>query len=141
MSENGLKDSGSRREFSSGAVRDAEQYKGRFDLIPFWPMLAYSAILEAGAKKYHDRNWQKGMPISVYLNSALRHLYKYMNGMRDEPHLWQAMWNIAGAIHTQICVYLSLYPKEFGDVANDLGDPTELLSDFEKKYIDNYIKE
>lgn len=115
-----LKDSGTRRSFDSGAVRDAAKMKGRFDLIPFWPQFAYASILEAGAKKYAANNWRKGMPISVYVNSAINHLAKYKSGLRDEPHLWQALWNIAGAVHTQIQIYFGNYPTEFNDLFSDV---------------------
>lgn len=131
-----IKDSGVRQEFSSGAVRDVQQGKGRFDLIPFWPMFAYAAVLEAGAKKYSDRNWQKGMPISRYTDSALRHLLKFQNGERDEPHLWMALWNCAGAIHTQILTHLGQYPAEFDDTKDSVGQPISAMTDFEIKAVD-----
>jgi Domain of unknown function (DUF5664) len=139
LTKTGLKDSGTRQEFSSGAVRDCQSSKGRFDLIPFWPIFAYSAILEAGAQKYAAKNWMKGMPISRYIDSALRHLFKYMSGMRDEPHLWQALWNIAGAVHTQVLIYLKMYPEEFNDLTDDTGKSIELLSEFEKIRIESVV--
>jgi hypothetical protein len=139
----GLKDSGTRTEFASGAVRDGAAKKGRLDLIPYWPMLAYGAILEAGAKKYAPNNWRKGMPISSYIKSAENHLQKYKSGFRDEPHLWQALWNIAGAVHTQIQIYLGIYPAAYNDLWSDitLSDSPELLGEFEKEYMAPFAKE
>ena len=142
-SANGIKDSGTRQEFQTGAVRDGQKNKGRFDLIPFWPTLAYAAIMEAGAEKYAANNWRKGMPISRYINSAQRHLEKYKCGMRDEPHLWQALWNVACAIHTQIQIYLGFYPQEFNDLYSDFispDQPVELLGDFEKERVEEFAK-
>ena len=138
-----LKDSGSRTEFSSGAVRDGAAKKGRLDLIPYWPMLAYGAVLEAGAVKYAPNNWRKGMPMSSYIKSAENHLQKYKSGWRDEPHLWQALWNIAGAVHTQIQIYLGFYPAELNDLWSDLTltEHPELLGKFEKEYIDPLKKD
>ena len=138
-----LKDSGTRKEFTSGAVRDAAKKKGRFDLISYWPMLAYGAVLEAGAIKYSPNNWRLGMPISSYINSAQHHLEKYKSGWRDEPHLWQALWNVAGAVHTQIQIYLGLYPAELNDLWSDLTlkSAPPLLGAFEKEYIDPVFKE
>lgn len=142
MSENTkeLKDSGVRQEFSTGAVRDAQTGKGRFDLIPFWPTLAYGCIMEAGALKYAANNWRKGMPLSRYIDSAQRHLEKYKAGFRDEPHLWQAFWNIGCAIHTQVQIYLGHYPKEFNDMYSDFHDTAEvpLFGEFETTRIDIY---
>lgn len=137
-----LKDSGTRQTFSTGAVRDAQENKGRFDLIPFWPLLAYATIMEAGAKKYIANNWRKGMPISKYINSAERHLEKYKAGFRDEPHLWQSLWNIGCAIHTQVELSFNRYPSEFNDLYSDLNSdhtvPVELFSEFEKTVLSPY---
>ena len=90
-----LKDSGERREFETGAVRDRAAGKGRFDLIPSQAMFRYARHMEAGALKYSDRNWEKGMPFSVYLDAALRHVEKYKDGWNDEDHLAAALWNLA----------------------------------------------
>lgn len=95
-----LKDSGSRQSFESGAVRDIQQGKGRFDLIPFEGLEAVAQVFEAGAVKYGERNWEKGIPVSRYIDSMLRHATKAANGMTDEPHLAQAAWNALCAIAT-----------------------------------------
>jgi hypothetical protein len=88
-----LKDSGNRREFSSGAVRDMPNGKGRCDLLPACALLRLSKHYEEGAKKYADRNWEKGIPLS-----GMRHLLKYLDGQTDEDHLTAAAWNILGAM-------------------------------------------
>jgi hypothetical protein len=135
-----LKDSGQRQSFTTGAVRDTATGKPCLELNPPWAMFAYGWIMEAGATKYAARNWEKGMPISRYLSSALRHIQNYMAGFRDEPHLWQAFWNIGGAIHTQILVYLGIYPAEFYDLPNHIGkDPAPILSEFEKARVDGMM--
>lgn len=142
MMSDELKDSGARREFPSGAVRDRAKGKGRFDLMPLWPLLAYSAVLEAGAVKYPANNWRKGMPISQYIDSALRHLLKYQAGYRDEPHLWQALWNVAGAVYTQCQIYLGNYPAEFNDLYSDLNctESPSVVGEFEMARLEDYRK-
>lgn len=47
------------------------------------------------------RNWEKGMPFSRYIDSAKRHLDKYIMGMTDEDHLAAAAWNIFAIMHHQ----------------------------------------
>lgn len=94
-----LKDSGDRRQYESGAVRDRAVGKGRFDLIPSQAMFRLARHFEAGAIKYSDRNWEKGMPISVYVDAALRHIEKYKDGWNDEDHLAAVLWNIASIMH------------------------------------------
>lgn len=93
-----IKDSGNRTLFETGAVRDMHKGKGRYDLLP-WDAIHELAIhCEEGALKYGERNCEKGIPIHSLIDSAIRHLSCYMRGMKDEPHLRAAMWNIAFAI-------------------------------------------
>ena len=94
-----MQDSGERQQFSTGAVRDTTEGKGRFDLISPELMFRLSKWLEAGANKYSDRNWEKGMPISRCMDSALRHLFKYLAGWKDEDHLAAALCNIMFIMH------------------------------------------
>lgn len=136
-------DSGSRREFESGAVRDIAEGKGRCDLLPLitigklydMPELIYignfiysgdesfirhaircyelrcefdifSGLLEVskhyedGAKKYAERNWEKGIPAHCFVDSAVRHYLKYMRGDVDEPHDRAYIWNLLGLLWT-----------------------------------------
>lgn len=147
-----LKDSGNRREFNTGAVRDMAEGKGRCDLLPLdvagnliayfkpnetdgvtqairgfkstgdpeWLELVlvrackhesifpdiYTLLLEVakqfedGAIKYGDNNWQKGIPLNVYVDSAYRHYLKHLRGDRDEPHDRAFAWNMVCAIWT-----------------------------------------
>lgn len=96
-----IKDSGNRREFESGAVRDIEQGKGRMDLLPACALIRLSKHFEAGAKKYEERNWEKGIPISSFIDSGLRHIACYMDGKTDEDHLCAAAWNLICAMWTE----------------------------------------
>ncbi len=137
-----IKDSGIRREFSTGSVRDIQEGKGRCDLLPFdviaelchgdmfryifnftqdgdvcwlYELLAntmpkfgsYSNMLlevskhfEEGAQKYGDYNWQKGIPTHCYIDSAVRHLLKWIRNDNDEPHNRAFVWNILCCIWT-----------------------------------------
>jgi hypothetical protein len=93
-----IKDSGARREFDSGAVRDIAEGKGDMVSIPAEALLRLSRHYEAGAKKYERFNFRKGMPVSVFIDSALRHIMKYECGCDDEDHLSAAAFNILGAM-------------------------------------------
>jgi hypothetical protein len=137
-------DSGTRREFETGAVRDIQEGKGRCDLLPldvigeymedtilaniqdfkmcgstsflykvleeapfmlkfgcFCGMcLEVSKHFEEGAKKYGENNWQKGIPVHCYIDSAVRHYLKFLRGDMDEPHDRAFVWNIMCAIWT-----------------------------------------
>jgi len=93
-----IKNSGTRREFDTGAVRDIEVGKGRYDLLPWDAIHELALHCEQGAIKYGERNCEKGIPMSSLIDSAIRHLSKYMQGHKDEPHLRDAAWNIMVAI-------------------------------------------
>lgn len=96
-----IKDSGHRREFKTGAVRDMQEGKGRLDLLPACAVIRLAKHFEAGAVKYTDRNWEKGIPIHSFIDSALRHLMKYLDGQTDEDHLCAAAWNCMCAMWTE----------------------------------------
>lgn len=151
-----IKDSGNRRQFSTGAVRDIQEGKGRCDLLPLdvaaWMlgingnpdpvlesihqftedgsvMCLYDAIqkfgrlwevsteeilldvakhFEEGAKKYGEFNWQKGIPVHCYIDSAVRHYLKARRGDEDEFHSRAFVWNIMCCIwtvkhHPELC--------------------------------------
>lgn len=133
------KDSGARRQFETGAVRDVAAGKGRFDLISPWAMERLAGVLERGSVKYGDRNWEKGIALSSFVDSALRHLNQFCQGMADEDHLGQALWNIHALIHTEEMIRRVVLPKELDDLprhepaleccpANDPIDLIERLS-------------
>jgi len=111
-----LKDSGTRTEFSTGAVRDAQEGKGRMDLLPMRAIMAVARIFETGAKKYGADNWRKGIPLSRYLDSGLRHAMKFARGDRDEDHLSQCIWNFMCLAETQDMIREGLLPLELNDL-------------------------
>lgn len=49
---------------------------------------------EEGAKKYGPDNWQKGIPVYCYIDSAIRHYFKWKRGDKDEPHNRAFVWNL-----------------------------------------------
>lgn len=96
-----IKDSGERTEFSSGAVRDMHSGKGDMLSVPWAAMLRVSKHYENGAAKYGRYNYLKGIPVSSFIDSALRHLAKYVAGWDDEDHLAAAAFNVLGAIQME----------------------------------------
>lgn len=96
-----LEDSGAREEYGTGAVRDIQEGKGRYDLIPHGPLRRLAIHYEAGAKKYDERNWEKGIPTSRCFSSAVRHLYRWLDGSRSEDHLAAAVWNIFAIMYNK----------------------------------------
>lgn len=61
---------------------------------------------EEGAKKYGESNWQKGIPVRCYIDSAIRHYLKWQRGDKDEPHDRAFVWNL------MCCIWEVDYHKE-----------------------------
>lgn len=114
-----FKDSGTRATFEGGGQRDAQEGKGRYDLLPCFALQAIANVMETGAAKYDARNWEKGIPMSRYMDSGLRHLFKYLRGEFDEPHLEMALWNFACLVDTRERIRLGWIGEEFGDLPHD----------------------
>ena len=132
-SDSGLKDSGQRTVSKTGGLREPKPE--RFDLMSLVALYKEARHYGNGAKKYGDRNWQKGVNYSTCVNAIMRHALKYMLfGNRDEDHLSAIRWN-AGAL----AEYEITYP-ELNDLAwGENGLPPEMrekiyqwLTDLEK---------
>lgn len=125
-----IKDSGQRREFDTGAKRDMAEGKGDMVSLPNNAILRLSKHLESGAKKYGRWNYTKGIPLSSFLDSALRHIFKYLDGWDDEDHLSAAAFNILGAMemeakHKELIDIPSRQGKncfEYDEVKSNEGD-------------------
>lgn len=99
--ENGIKSNGEMTVFASGAVRDKKTGKGRCDLLPACVLLRLAKHYERGAERYGEYNWKQGIPCHSFVDSALRHLLKFMDGQTDEDHLIAAIWNLCGLAWTE----------------------------------------
>lgn len=104
------------RMFDTGAFRDSSAGKPRPDLLSPFATLRRSRVMELGAVKYGPRNWEKGMPLSVFLASANRHLLQFMLGETDEDHLAHCAFNIDAIMHGQEMIERGLWPKEYDDL-------------------------
>ena len=96
------------KDYQTGAVRDTGG-KGRMDLLPWSALLRVSRHMEdaikpdpeTGKPHYPERNWEKGLPLHTMIDSAFRHLAKYMEGWDDEDHLCAAATNLLMAMWTE----------------------------------------
>lgn len=111
-----MKDSGLRVKTPTGSMKERAPGKGRYDLISPVMMRRLAIVLEKGALKYAPRNWEKGIPLSWYLDAALRHTFQYLDGQRDEDHLAQAIFNLMAIIHTEEELKTGRLPQNLGDL-------------------------
>ena len=87
--------------FTTGAIRDSATGKGDMFAMPAAALLRLSKHYEQGSIAYGRLNYQKGMPCSRLLDSAKRHIEKYLDGQDDEDHLSAAAWNILAALQME----------------------------------------
>lgn len=85
--------------------------KPRVDLVPPSSILAIAEVMEAGAKKYAEHNWRRGMDWNICYASCMRHLLKWQAGQDNDDetglnHLKHALTNIAFLIE-----YLETCPQ------------------------------
>lgn len=184
-----LKDSGNRKMWDTGAVRDREHGKGRMDLMSLdvmaklykmmdWDDYIYNILMdfykfqidpnedfiydaihnfldnldregkwdlpqatievsrqaEDGADKYADRNWELGMPVSRFVDSAIRHFTQYIAGYTDEPHDRAFLWNCMSAIWMMNHKPEMLdYPIDYNKVAEQVATKKKEKESFIKK--------
>lgn len=112
----GIAFSGKRRVFKSGAQRDVNETKGRFDLLPMHALIRAARIYQHGGEKHGIRNWEKGMPLSACYDSGMRHLALHIAGYDDEDHLGQALWNLASGAETEERIRQGILPQELDDL-------------------------
>ena len=101
-----VKDSGERKEFASGMVRDTPAGKIEYDRALDGLMFErWAAHLTKGAVKYPDiapgmPNWslaEGNEELVRFRKSALRHFIQWFNGERDEDHASAVFFNLNGA--------------------------------------------
>ena len=109
-------DSGKRRQFASGAVRDVDNDKPRPDLISPYFKERLGNWLAKGAIKYEPWNWAKGMPMSTVIASLERHIMKFQQGLTDEDHLAGIAANAMFLLDFDERIKRGLLSPEFDDM-------------------------
>ena len=97
----GMNDGGARMTYDTGAMREPSTNKGAYELISPFALERIAIWYELGARKYADRNWEKGIPFNRLIQSAIRHMIRWMKGDREEDHLAAVCWNVMAMMHFQ----------------------------------------
>ena len=109
-------ESGEKREFSTGANKQAASGKGTPVLVPGDAILEVAKHFEGGVPIYGARNWEKGLPLSEILNSLERHLQQEKMGLTDEPHARALVWNALVYLATKLRIEKELLPADLDDM-------------------------
>lgn len=110
------KDSGQRQSFDTGSVRDTQEGKPRYDLMPTNALTRVADLYARGAAKYDDNNWKKGQPFSRVYASLFRHMIQWRDGDKEEDHLAAVVWN----------AFSLMYYEDFKPELNDLDDQNNI---------------
>lgn len=70
---------------SNGEALKYDTNKNPLELLPVEALEAVGEILRHGAYKYEPRNWEKGMKWSRLYGAALRHLFAWWRGEKNDP--------------------------------------------------------
>lgn len=122
-----IKDSGNRREFDSGAVRDMQEGKGRCDLMP----------LEVVAKIVNNH---------VYSPDPIINSIALFQKSRDTKHLYNALDSFAGRAFTEpnlgssCCTMCLEVAKHFEEGAKKYGESNWQLGIPPKCYVDSAVR-
>lgn len=109
-------ESGKKREFSTGAKRQAAIGKGTPVLVPGDAILDIAKLFEKGAAVYSPRNWEKGLPLGSILDSLERHLQEEKMGRTDENHARALAWNAMIYLATKLRIAEGLLPDLLDDM-------------------------
>lgn len=141
MSNPTIKDSGERRNFDTGAVRDTDDGKPRPDLICPYFRLRLGYQLAGGLIKYGENNWTKGMPQRVYLASLHRHLDCYERGDVDEDHLAGLAFNVMALVSQDERIKRGLLPADLDNVHDWMTDQKGTQKDTNGQQTDKWAGE
>lgn len=110
------KDSGKREDFATGARRDVQEGKPRYELIPVSALKRLAELYSRGAVKYGENNFTLGIPFKRVMASLLRHAFQYLEGDRSEDHLAGCSWNAFALMYYEEQIRRGLLPKELDDL-------------------------
>lgn len=88
--------------------------KLRYDLIPVMPLEKVTKVLTFGAKKYDDRNWEKGFPWGDVYAAAQRHQQKWWGG--------EDLDSETGVSHLAHAVCCLMFLLEFEETKQELDN-------------------
>ena len=105
--------------YESGGIRADKTGRGRFSCIPPNALRSLARRFEDGGKIHGDDNWQKGLPLSLYVDAMYRHLLSLVEGEMDEDHVGALMWNAAAYQWTRDAIRQGDLPGSLNDISYD----------------------
>jgi hypothetical protein len=100
---------------------DSAPDKVRFDLIPAGPLFELARVYTIGAKKYADRNWEKGLAWGRIFAAMMRHSWKWWRGETHDP--------VDGQHHLSSVAWCAFALMEYEQTHPELDDRPVLAAD------------
>lgn len=99
-------------DMSKGLKFDGD--KPRYDLIPPYPLNELAKLYTSGAKKYEDRNWEKGLRWGRCFAALMRHAWKFWSGEDMDEEM---------KVHHMVCVAFCAFSLiEFSKTHREFDD-------------------
>lgn len=84
----------------------------RFDLLPVVPLRQIAEVYGLGARKYADRNWEKGYAWSLSYGAMMRHLNAWWSGEDNDPELGTCHLANAGFHILALLEFMRTHPEK-----------------------------
>lgn len=92
--------------------------KLRYDLLPVLPLAEVANVFTIGAKKYDDRNWEKGLKWGRVFGAMMRHAWAWWRGETHDKE--------DGQHHLASVAWCALVLMEFERTHGELDDRSKL---------------
>lgn len=97
-----LKEAANKQPLAQGTKYDSD--KLRYDLLPAAALEEVVKVYTLGAKKYDDRNWEKGINYGRVFGALMRHAWAWWRGERNatddgQHHLASVVWCALALLH------------------------------------------
>lgn len=122
-----IKDSEEKQVASTGATRSSSKGRGRPSLLPFDALMELAIHFEEGAEVHAPRGWEKGLPLSWYLDSMFRHLTGIMMGDTSESHERAYAWNAVCFLATWVRIKNGTLPAELDDLPHHVASGGDVV--------------
>lgn len=82
-----------------------------------WSLIErWAQLMERGAEKYGEHNWEIGQPLTRFWDSGIRHFYQWYFGLnKEEDHLAAIYYNFGAIIWMSLRIADGSRPAELDD--------------------------
>lgn len=136
-----IKDSGARREFETGAVRDIQEGKGRCDLLPLDVVGDYmSDMVLASISSFQHEAPKMCDGGATYLDQALDHFYKHWDDGKTKASREEMIKQCRCTMFLEVSKHFEEGAKKYGEYNWQKGIPTHCYIDSAVRHYLKYLR-